>query len=391
MDHRRDEDDSSAACGSETVQQKEISPSPTSTTSLAWNMLLSIQQQQDHHQSSSSILPASSTGGKSGSSSSRGPRIPPTFKFVTSTLSFLYSCDLRLLEARVVPMEKSFCLRVSPETMQFVHRQAQAATTSILDTAFLFVERRGHNATTDQQQTCNVDAYCLSHPDWNNQISQLPPPSYEEIKANALMRAIEDEEEVRRAFEAFKACPVARMVCELECSVEKQQGNALSVCAAAISSSLSSGGEGEEVDPAAQLREMLMQDPYFVCGKDSRHVVFVLSFSAAHCVCVCTKPLILYACVFAKRRRAVYSMDCTVATYAERFDQSSSGGGRWMGQMMLESVVNIPFNRCAVPVEAIDLRMLLTHCMLRQRIRTLKVIFDMKYFACSGSASEHRR
>lgn len=48
---------------------------------------------------------------------------PPHLCFGASTLSFLYSHDLHLLEVRKVPVDKLFCLSVSPDNMQFIHDQ----------------------------------------------------------------------------------------------------------------------------------------------------------------------------------------------------------------------------------------------------------------------------
>lgn len=74
-------------------------------------------------------------------------------------------------------------------------------------------------------------------------------------------------------------------------------------------------------------------------------------------------------CCLSLCRRAVYATDCTLATYAERFDDKVG----WMGQMMLESVVNVPYDRYPVPMEAINLHMLLSGSMKWQRIHSLKV------------------
>ena len=52
---------------------------------------------------------------------------PPHLSFGASTLSFLYSNDLRLLEVRKVPVDKMFSLNISATRMQFIHDQVHIA------------------------------------------------------------------------------------------------------------------------------------------------------------------------------------------------------------------------------------------------------------------------
>ena len=55
------------------------------------------------------------------------PPPPPHLCFGMNTLSFLYSFDHRLVEVRSVPLDKLFCLSMSPSRMQFVHDQVSTA------------------------------------------------------------------------------------------------------------------------------------------------------------------------------------------------------------------------------------------------------------------------
>lgn len=94
----------------------------------------------------------------------------------------------------------------------------------------------------------------------------------------------------------------------------------------------------------------------------------------------------------ADSRRAAVSVDCTLATYEERF-----GDGRWMGEMMLEvrvrathpvsrssllvtaksvhavqGVVNVPIDRFFAPVHGHDLGTLIHEAMRRARIKCIE-------------------
>ena len=158
------------------------------------------------------------------------------------------------------------------------------------------------------------------------------PPSTSDLRKDGFMRMILDEEEVKEAFDVFKACPLAQVSCELQEDSDIQRKTALEM------NSLLSLSAPSTNPPENDRRK-----------KDAR--------------------------------RAVVSMDCTMATYAEKFfsGDCDNDAGRerrkrqWMGQMMLQGVVNVPYERCFVPMEVCDLQTLLSCSMLETRIFNIYV------------------
>lgn len=313
------------------------------------------------------------------------------------TLSFLYSHDLKLLEVRVVPMEKLFALGISPSRMQFVHEQMYRVTASMLDSPFVFVEK------PPMQGGCNrVNAFCLSHPSWGappplppdhhlqNQVDTPPsippsssfvthskatlaaarksgmlfyllssccnnnsedskaavrtvllPPTTSDLRKEGYMRMITDEDEVRDAFARFQSCPLANVACELQDDAEQQMKNCASM------------------------------DAFFLDAQQSTNP---LQSTKKDC------------------RRAVVSVDCTIATYAERFSDSCGKRGEdWAGQMMLEGAVNVPYERCFIPMEASDMQTLLSCSMLALRIFHIHVQHNSRLLLKrTSSGTSHR-
>ena len=159
----------------------------------------------------------------------------------------------------------------------------------------------------------------------NDQGKARTPPSASDLRKEGFMRMILDEDEVREAFERFQSCPLANVACELQ------------------------GGSEEQARQRAHMDAVMMM---MMMQTDDGNGGRALS--------ACAKDA----------RRAVVSVDCTMATYAERFSDEAT---RWMGQMMLEGVVNIPYERCFVPMEASDLQTLLSCSMLNLRIFNIHV------------------
>jgi hypothetical protein len=266
------------------------SVSPTSSTSFAWNSGAvdnnnnnNVSRSRDH------LLQAFRND-----ACRRIFPIPfPNFTFVTNTLSFLYTKDLRLREARIVPTEKVFCLRVSVESMKYLKNQSKMVTASMLDTPFLFIERHdddddsiGGEGGGGKRRREEVDAYCLSYPGWDpssaaaNNVDAdcvFPSLSIDDLSDNAFMRRIEDEEIVWQAYQAFLLCPMVNMICEYKGTAEEQQEHALSCCTAAVEKLMQTK---QDVDFEAEMDELLGNDAYFVCKKDSRQVVLLHSLSA---------------------------------------------------------------------------------------------------------------
>lgn len=72
--------------------------------------------------------------------------------------------------------------------------------------------------------------------------------------------------------------------------------------------------------------------------------------------------------VLADARRVAVPVECTLATYQECFK-----GDGWMGQMLLEGVVNIPYERYFVPLQVPDRATLIDCVMMHARIFNLHV------------------
>lgn len=167
-----------------------------------------------------------------------------------------------------MPMKKLFCMGISPATMQFVHGQAHRVTANFLETPFLFVERKLQNGPSPSSSSPKeVDAYCLAHPQWPQEDATLAatPPSRKDIKARGFMRMVVGENKVRQAYDAFKACPVATMVCEVRDGAKEQRENARLACIA--------------TSDELAVQNWLMCDPYIVQCKDARFVLYYKQFN----------------------------------------------------------------------------------------------------------------
>lgn len=135
------------------------------------------------------------------------------------------------------------------------------------------------------------------------------------------MRKVLDEEEVRTAFEEFLASPKAPIACEVEGDVEEQK-------------------RAEE----ALMRGMNLPLPARPAGMR-----------------------------IVDARRAVVPVECTMASYGEKWENG------WMGQMVLESVVNVPYERCFIPLEVSDLVTLTDCAMMNLRIFNIHVQHCSRY------------
>lgn len=71
-----------------------------------------------------------------------------------ATTSFLYSSSFKLKEVRRVSVDKRFNLTITLSSMNFLHKQFERTTLSMLDSPFLFVE--------DHDSNKPAHAYCLS-------------------------------------------------------------------------------------------------------------------------------------------------------------------------------------------------------------------------------------
>ena len=300
----------------------------------------------------------------------------PCLAFQANTLSFLYSRDLKLREARIVPVEKLFCMAICPENMPFVYDQDRRMTRSLLDSPFLFVEKGCDG---------KVDAYCLSYPCWgsspplvsrhqnhhqhpgthrngiSSSSSSLPVPSRMDLYVHGVMRMVQDEEDARKAFEAFCACPLAKMICEHGDDAEDQQRNAQIIDAVARpwkKQATMCSREGEE------------QTKWYVGGDGNHDNVSQNEALRRKEEDVEEEYRIekqMYLAAGKDGRKAVFGMDSTLATYTERF------GRGWMGQMMLESVANVHTFTSNVPMEGLDLDGLVNKRMKIQRIESIRV------------------
>lgn len=231
-----------------------------------------------------------------------------------------------------------------------------------------------------------VDAYCLSHPSWGAAAASDPifpslllpsyngsgsrdtgsaassastvfsgegggggeqlqrhPPSVSELRKNAFVRKIADEEEVRAAFERFKSSPMAATACETNEDAEQQARNA--------------GELRRQLKPPAS-------PPSSSAGSNSSRGRMM---QEGDC------------------RRVVVAVDCTIATYAARFSSC------WMGQMMLEGVVNFPFDRVFVPLEVSSMPTLLDCFMQDFRVFSIHAQHNSRLILQRGVSSLSHR
>lgn len=147
------------------------------------------------------------------------------------------------------------------------------------------------------------------------------------------MRKIVDEEEVRASFAEFLASPKAPVACEGEGTAEEQRAREEAV---------------------SKMMGTVVPRHHHIMGAAAGRLL--------------------------DARRAVVPVECTMATYGERWLQSREEEQEdvaWMGQMLLEGIVNIPFERCFVPLEVSD-TVTLTDCVM-QNIR----IFNIHVQHCS--------
>ena len=170
------------------------------------------------------------------------------------------------------------------------------------------------------------------------------------------MRKLEDEEEVQASFEQFKRSPQALTSCEDKEDAEEQQVNRLAI---------------DRHLQQASAASSTVEDATAYARKRSRR----------DC------------------RRAVVSVDCTIASYAERWGQREEEEEEPLGKkqkkiptstghMMLEGVVNFPYSRLFVPMEVRDLPTLLDTFMQDFRVFSIHAQHHSKLIMqTSGRAS----